>query len=104
MQQAREICEVIGAGDPTDIMFAAREGMSLDELVRKLAREEVAAIKRRSEEETNSLSARVAQYLNRADIKGVIDRENLSYFRHPNNSTGSKRASGAAHGRKFHVV
>jgi len=105
LKQAVDICDVLRSGKPTDIMFAAREGMSLDELIRKLARDEVDVIKRRCEEEIDVLSVRVVKYLNRADVKEVINNENLSYFRHPRRrASASTGASCAVGGRKLHAL
>ena len=105
LKQAVDICDVLRSGKPTDIMFAAREGMSLDELVRRLARAEVAAIKCRCQEEIDVLSVRVVKYLNRADVKEVINNENLSYFRHPRRRASATTGASCPVGRwKFHAL
>jgi hypothetical protein len=104
-QQAMYICGVLRSGEPQDIIAQARDGESLDELIRKLARIRVAEIKRRSEEEIEALSARVAEYLNRAEVKEVINNENLSYFRAPRRTAAASNGAGRAAGsRNIHVV
>jgi hypothetical protein len=103
-QQAVDICGVLRSGEPQDIIAQAREGESLDELIRKLARNRVADIKRRCEEEIEALSARVAEYLNRDEVKEVINHENLSYFRRPYRAPAVTVSSDSADGRVLNLV
>jgi hypothetical protein len=99
-QQAVDICGVLRSGEPQDIIAQAREGESLDELIRKLARNRVADIKRRCDEDIEALSARVAEYLNRDEVKEVINNENLSYFRAPRRAAASSVGAGGSNCRR----
>jgi hypothetical protein len=101
-QQAADICGVLRSGEPQDIIASAREGESLDELIRKLARDRVAGIKRRCESDIEALSARMAEYLNRDEVKEVINNENLSYFRAPHRAAAVN--AGADHSNCRRVI
>jgi hypothetical protein len=99
-QQAADICGVLRSGEPQDIIASAREGESLDELIRKLARDRVVGMKRRCESDIEALSARVAEYLNRDEVKKVINNENLSYFRAPRRAAAASTGVGRSNCRR----
>jgi hypothetical protein len=99
-QQAADICGVLRSGEPQDVIAAAKDGMSLDELIRKLARDRAASIKCRCDEDIEALSARVAEYLNRDEVKEVINNENLSYFRAPRRAPAASTNAGSSNCRR----
>jgi hypothetical protein len=96
LKRAEEICAVIRAGEPWKVMATDRKGMSLDEIVRKLARAEVAAIKARAEEEIRQLQRRVGEYLSRPEIRKEVENAVRSYFRHPSRRASMRSRAGRA--------
>src|SRR6266852_6738723 len=84
LKQAVDIRDLLRNGkQPGDVLTAAREGMSLDEVIRKLARDEVAVLKAHCQKNIDELQCRVSRYLNRPDVRKEINNAILSYFRHP---------------------
>jgi hypothetical protein len=98
-RRAQDICRTLGCGDPQTLVSLAEKGMSLDEIIRRVARDEAGRIKASAAREVTRLEDRVSDYLARKDVREEVDRETLSYFRHPNYPPSGKRAGRAGQRR-----